>query len=220
MTDRTGIRAKTIAAAAVTAALVVAGCEPADPGTPLPNVVGLHADKAKDALQQPDAYIAKDVTFHDVHTGESHARAVLIASHWTVCAQQPAAGSPSARDMTVTLFVVKNEEECPGAASAPPSGRPSASASSPAATVSQVQTTPAAITPATATAQPVVPTSHAPASSPPVRTVGCELTSPAGNCYHAGEFCPKADVGLTTHDATGREIVCRPDGSRNRWLYA
>jgi hypothetical protein len=71
---------------------------------------------------------------------------VLVSSHWKVCSQVPPAGSPSKTDMTVNLAVVKNEETCPGTASAPsptasptPAAPPAAQAPTPtAAHASQV----------------------------------------------------------------------------------
>lgn len=129
------------------AVLVVAGCTPAKPGTPIPSVVGMHADKAKKALQQQDAYIAETVNFHDVKPGETRTRAVLVDGHWVVCSQQPPAGSPSKTNMTVDLAVVKIGESCPGAVSSPspaparaPEQSPGTQAGTPAAVFSQPPT--------------------------------------------------------------------------------
>lgn len=47
----------------------------------------------------------------------------------------------------------------------------------------------------------------------------CSLTSSSGNCYRAGEFCPKRDLGLTTTDVDGNQIKCEDDNGYNRWMY-
>ncbi|MGW8783040.1 hypothetical protein ACWGNM_33940 [Streptomyces sp. NPDC055796] len=47
----------------------------------------------------------------------------------------------------------------------------------------------------------------------------CEIVSNAGNCYKAGQFCRKADLGRSTHAENGRLIYCRLDGSQPRWQY-
>lgn len=47
----------------------------------------------------------------------------------------------------------------------------------------------------------------------------CEIRSNAGNCYQAGQFCRKSDVGASTHDAHGRLITCGSDSGRPRWHY-
>ncbi|WP_033210040.1 hypothetical protein [Streptomyces bikiniensis] len=65
------------------------------------------------------------------------------------------------------------------------------------------------------------PTTQAPA---PKRTTAaaeatCEIVSNAGNCYDAGQFCRKADLGRSTHAANRRMIHCVMDGDRARWKY-
>lgn len=47
----------------------------------------------------------------------------------------------------------------------------------------------------------------------------CELMSPAGNCYRAGQFCANKHVGMRTHDANGRIIHCKVRGDGQRWNY-
>ncbi|OKK19402.1 hypothetical protein AMK16_14880 [Streptomyces sp. CB00455] len=65
------------------------------------------------------------------------------------------------------------------------------------------------------------PTTKAPTKAPTEAAVGgdCEIVSEAGNCYSAGQFCRKADIGRSTHAGNGRLIHCRQDGSRARWGY-
>ncbi|MFH9730363.1 hypothetical protein [Streptomyces sp. NPDC017260] len=49
-------------------------------------------------------------------------------------------------------------------------------------------------------------------------TGGCELTSPAGNCYADGQFCAKKHRGLSTHGRGGEYLTCAQDpGGRWRW---
>jgi outer membrane biosynthesis protein TonB len=42
------------------------------------------------------------------------------------------------------------------------------------------------------------------------------LRPPSGGYYRAGEFCPKADAGLTTQDAQGRTLICTQNNGL-RW---
>lgn len=49
---------------------------------------------------------------------------------------------------------------------------------------------------------------------------GCELTSPAGNCYRAGQFCANKHLGMQTHDAGGRIIYCKERADGQRWNYS
>ncbi|MER7468516.1 hypothetical protein [Streptomyces sp. NPDC097981] len=56
------------------------------------------------------------------------------------------------------------------------------------------------------------------ASAPSAKAV-CEIVSNAGNCYNAGQFCRKADLGRSTHAGNGRLIHCRLDGTQPRWQY-
>ncbi|MFJ3636860.1 hypothetical protein ACIPRL_32230 [Streptomyces sp. NPDC090085] len=71
--------------------------------------------------------------------------------------------------------------------------------------------------PASRTTKPAAPaTTKAP---PPPAKAECEIVSNAGNCYNAGQFCRKADLGRSTHAGNGRMIHCRMDGSQPRWQY-
>ncbi|MGW7099976.1 hypothetical protein [Streptomyces sp. NPDC054838] len=111
-------------------------------------------------------------------------------------------------------------------ASAPPSATP---LPGPSATASASASAPATVAVATPSAEPTTrpaakPTTQDPAPEPtreatPAAETSCEIVSDAGNCYKAGQFCRKADVGRETHGANGRLIHCRPDGSRSRWNY-
>ncbi|MET8539941.1 hypothetical protein ABZW03_04695 [Kitasatospora sp. NPDC004799] len=178
-------------------------------------------DKAKDALQQREARVAKSVDFKDVHPGESHTRSVLMPSHWKVCSQQPAAGEPAVKDMTVTLSVVKNEEDCPGAV--PPS--PAARATEPASAAPTSTVAPAAPAAPAAPPAPAAPATHepAPASTPPApqptptqhQAAGC-TTDSKGACIVRGRFCPSSAHGDTGTDAAGRTLTCE---DKNGWRW-
>ncbi|WP_457029613.1 hypothetical protein [Kitasatospora sp. P5_F3] len=64
--------------------------------------------------------------------------------------------------------------------------------------------------------------------SPPSRTAtssgggsgACSITTNAGNCYKAGEYCRKSDIDRSTTDAHGQPITCTRegvDGSQPHW---
>ncbi|MFD8986344.1 hypothetical protein ACFV0Q_41570, partial [Streptomyces sp. NPDC059564] len=63
------------------------------------------------------------------------------------------------------------------------------------------------------------PTTKAPTTPDEPAKADCEIVSNAGNCYNAGQFCRKADVGRSTHAGNGRMIYCRQDGGQPRWGY-
>lgn len=93
-----------------------------------------------------------------------------------------------------------------------PSAEPTPAADQKAPSVAPV--TPAATKPAPK------PTTKAPTREPTEPAAAeCEIVSNAGNCYNAGQFCRKADVGRSTHAANGRMIYCRQDGGQPRWGY-
>ncbi|MDG9704418.1 PASTA domain-containing protein [Streptomyces sp. DH37] len=48
----------------------------------------------------------------------------------------------------------------------------------------------------------------------------CELTSPAGNCYQAGQFCANKHLGMQTHNSAGRIIYCKQRADGQRWNYS
>lgn len=59
----------------------------------------------------------------------------------------------------------------------------------------------------------ITPSSSAPTPSPG----GCSPTTSKGNCYKAGEYCPKADAGMTGTDAGGNRITCEDVNGTWRW---
>ncbi|GAA5010646.1 hypothetical protein [Streptomyces hyderabadensis] len=50
-------------------------------------------------------------------------------------------------------------------------------------------------------------------------TGGCELTSPAGNCYADGQFCAQKHRGMSTHGRGGEYLTCERD-SDGRWRWS
>ncbi|WP_326590151.1 hypothetical protein [Streptomyces sp. NBC_01294] len=116
----------------------------------------------------------------------------------------------------------------PSQTSADPSPSPSPTPSpsvSPSALPSPSVTTADPKPPATQAPKPATRPATKPAAPPttkaPTRpaTTECEIVSNAGNCYNAGQFCRKADLGRSTHAGNGRLIHCRLDGSQPRWQY-
>lgn len=122
----------------------------------------------------------------------------------------------------------------PASSAAPTTAAPSPTASptptpSPSATASAPPSPSAtgAVPDAKAPSEAAAPTRAAsrPAPQPTTRAAeepakaSCEIVSNAGNCYSAGQYCRKADVGRITHAANGRLISCRQDGGQPRWGY-
>ncbi|WP_077798645.1 hypothetical protein [Streptomyces sp. JHA26] len=48
----------------------------------------------------------------------------------------------------------------------------------------------------------------------------CSITSNAGNCYRAGQYCRNSDHGATTTTAGGTRITCRYSSNAWRWSYS
>ncbi|MFF0384551.1 PASTA domain-containing protein [Streptomyces sp. NPDC004286] len=135
---------------------------------------------------------------------------------WKVCFQSPDAGTKVVGDRDVTLWLTKSG--CPAATGTykdktndpnytPPvaadngSGGSSSSSSSSSSSGGSGGS------------------SSSSSSGGGGTSTTCEIVSNAGNCYNAGQFCRKADVGSSTHAGNGRLIFCRNEGSRNRWNY-
>ncbi|MER7735401.1 hypothetical protein ABTX80_31355 [Streptomyces erythrochromogenes] len=106
----------------------------------------------------------------------------------------------------------------PSASSTPtPSASPSPAAAPPSPAAPAATRTADPKPPAPRTTKPTAPATTK-ASAPPAKAE-CEIVSNAGNCYNAGQFCRKADLGRSTHAGNGRLIHCRLDGSQPRWQY-
>jgi hypothetical protein len=155
----------------------------------LPDVVGLHLDKAKEKLDETgfDSVSSRDASGKD--------RSQIVDGNWNVCRQDPAPG-PSDKDARVVLDVVKNSETCPA-----PTSTPSAPGAN---------TTP----PSSAAAAPVVETRRVTETVPlpfEERTVD-DPTLPAGTRKVrtpgvAGEKVLTYEVTLTDGVESGRKLI-------------
>ncbi|MEV0786823.1 hypothetical protein AB0I52_28470 [Streptomyces sp. NPDC050423] len=130
-------------------------------------------------------------------------RSVVHTSNWKVCSQSPSLGTDST-PTKLAFKIVETGESCahpPRSSSSGTSnsGGSSSSGSSGSGGASSGGSTSAGGSNAT--------------------TQLCSIRSNAGNCYHAGQFCRKADVGATTTDAAGRKIACGFEAGANRWHY-
>ena len=68
-------------------------------------------------------------------------------------------------------------------------------------------------------AAPSTSTTSTTSAATPSTTSIPTLTSPAGNLYRAGEFCPSADLGVVDNGSDGL-IRCVNDNSYDRWVHA
>lgn len=144
--------------------------------------------------------------------------ALLLAGAAVACGPDTGSGAAASLAPVAPSAVV----------SAQPSASPTPSASSsplpgPSAPVSaSPSATRAARTPSAEPTQapPTRAATAEPAQEPTqAEEAACEIVSDAGNCYKAGQFCRKADIGRETHGANGRLLHCRSEGTRARWNY-
>jgi len=111
----------------------------------------------------------------------------------------------------------------PVVASEQPGEQPTAIATSQASLPSSPSATPTEVPTADPTAAPAAPViappppTHAPPPPPPA-PAGCHPTSPAGNCYQAGQFCSNAQHGTSGVAGNGQAILCRV-ASDGRWRW-
>lgn len=149
---------------------------------------------------------------------------------FTLAACGPTGGPDAGSAATVT----------PTATASPSTTAPAPTATTEPATISPSPTTP----PATTTAPPTTPAPKKTTARPAVRhttapavhrttapapkkttapakkkTAVCSIRSNAGNCYTAGQFCRKADLGASTTDASGRRITCKMVSGKPHWHY-
>ncbi|GAB2968291.1 hypothetical protein LWP59_26965 [Amycolatopsis acidiphila] len=80
-------------------------------------------------------------------------------------------------------------------------------------TPTSTRTTPPPAAPAP---RPAPTKAHAPSPAPVQHDTPAPADPLAGR-YHAGEFCSKANLGVTTIATNGATITCRRDGNYNRW---
>jgi hypothetical protein len=73
----------------------------------MPDVVGMNLQDAQDALQDLGSYLMNQEDATD------QGRLQIIDDNWVVCSQEPAAGTQYSKLDVVTLWSVKNGEDCP-----------------------------------------------------------------------------------------------------------
>ncbi|WP_406096598.1 hypothetical protein [Streptomyces sp. NBC_01013] len=130
-------------------------------------------------------------------------RSVVHTSNWKVCKQSPAVGTYGT-STKLAFTIVEANESCAHPPRAASSGTSSSGGSSTSGGSSGGSSGSGG---STAT------------GGGSTTTQVCSIRSNAGNCYRAGQFCRKADVGATTTDAAGRRITCGYQSSANRWHY-
>lgn len=141
--------------------------------------------------------------------------------------------------LAAALTLAGCQDSSSGAASAPPSltasatpttgspttPSPTTPAASPSHTPTPSRTSAKPHTTAPAPTKSRTPKPPAPGGTPSTKATAsthsgdCEIVSNAGNCYNAGQFCRKADLGRSTHAANGRMIYCRIVSGRPHWQY-
>ncbi|WP_143172480.1 hypothetical protein [Actinacidiphila paucisporea] len=128
------------------------------------------------------------------------------------------AGVSDAGGAPTTSTVTATTPPASASASISPSASPTPPPPSPSPTAARRTSAPH-------TTKPKAPVRHTTArpvhrTTPPARKAAvCSIRSNAGNCYTAGQFCRKADLGATTTDAKGRSITCVMESGRPHWHY-
>ncbi|WP_405018580.1 hypothetical protein OHV05_17840 [Kitasatospora sp. NBC_00070] len=121
--------------------------------------------------------------------------------------------SPAAATTPAAPVVVPTPAPTPTAdATTPPPAPPAPAATTPATKAPAPPATPKPAEPRHTTSAPSAPAPTTAAAAGP-----CEIVSNAGNCYKAGQFCRDADLGRSTHDATGRLLTCRMVSGKPHW---
>ncbi|MFB6619286.1 hypothetical protein ACFCV9_34535 [Streptomyces sp. NPDC056367] len=141
--------------------------------------------------------------------------ALLVAGVAVVCGPGEGGGPAVSLPPTTSSASPSTTSAAPIPSLAPTTVTPSAVPTTAAPQPPTRSVTPADPKPA-ATTQAPRPTAKVPTQP---TTAECEIVSNAGNCYKAGQFCRKADLGRSTHAANGRLIYCRMDGTQPRWQY-
>jgi beta-lactam-binding protein with PASTA domain len=73
----------------------------------MPDVVGMSLQDAQDKLQELGSYLM------DQEDATDKGRLQIIDDNWVVCRQEPVAGTQYSKLDVVTLWSVKNGEDCP-----------------------------------------------------------------------------------------------------------
>ncbi|MFG2749742.1 hypothetical protein [Streptomyces xanthophaeus] len=151
--------------------------------------------------------------------------ALLVAGAAVACGPAATEGPAVSAPPTLASASPSTASPSPSPSPTPPeaSPTPTAAPAPPATTAPAPGTDQKApsTAPATKAAPKPAPKPTTKAPAPPTQPVAaeCEIVSNAGNCYNAGQFCRKADIGRSTHAGNGRMIHCRQDGSQARWGY-
>ncbi|MFE2287850.1 hypothetical protein ACFXDJ_27250 [Streptomyces sp. NPDC059443] len=165
---------------------------------------------------------------NDINIGVIRRAVVALAVAGLTVACGPVAGSGASPATPAAPSVLASS---PATTTAPPSPSPTPSPSATATPTPTPTLTPAptptptpkpadpkpAPAPSRSTAKPPTPVATEVPEEPASGT--CEIVSNAGNCYNAGQFCRKADLGKSTHATNRRMIYCRLDGTQPRWQY-
>ncbi|MFJ9520282.1 hypothetical protein ACIRPK_18745 [Kitasatospora sp. NPDC101801] len=123
--------------------------------------------------------------------------------------------SPAAETTPAAPVVVPSPSATPTAdATTPP---PAPAATTPATKAPAPPATPKPAEPRRTTSAPSAPSAPTHAPTTAAAAGPCEIVSNAGNCYKAGQFCRDADLGRSTHDATGRLLTCRMVSGKPHW---
>ncbi|MFI5827569.1 hypothetical protein ACIA6C_09940 [Streptomyces sp. NPDC051578] len=146
--------------------------------------------------------------------------ALLLAGAAVACG--PDTGSGAAASLapvapSAAVSVQPSASPTPSASSSPLPGPSAPASESPSPSATRAARTPSA---EPTEAPPTRAATAEPAQEPTqAEEAACEIVSDAGNCYKAGQFCRKADIGRETHGANGRLLHCRSEGTRARWNY-
>ncbi|MER5275187.1 hypothetical protein ABT025_05455 [Streptomyces sp. NPDC002809] len=153
------------------------------------------------AVAEARGHHVKSVSYVDA---SELGRSVVHTSNWKVCTQKPSAGTYSTATK-LAFEIVEANESCAHPPRASSTGTSTSGGSSSSGGDS-----------GSGSGSSGGGTSAGGSSD---TTQVCSIRSNAGNCYRAGQFCRKADVGATTTDAAGRRITCGYEASANRWHY-
>ncbi|MGW6914874.1 hypothetical protein ACWGB8_13845 [Kitasatospora sp. NPDC054939] len=132
-------------------------------------------------------------------------------------------GSSGTAAATSVTTAAETGTTAPATTTAPPTTPPVTPSSTPPAEPTAAAPAPGKVpaqpvpskAPATAKATPEAEPAPEPTRAAPAGA--CEIVSEAGNCYKAGQFCRKADLGRSTHDAGGRMLTCRMVSGKPHW---
>ncbi|MEU7065332.1 hypothetical protein [Streptomyces sp. NPDC046161] len=150
--------------------------------------------------------------------------ALLLAGAAVACGPDTGSGAAASLAPVAPSAVVSAQPSAsptPSASSSPLPGPSAPAAASPSASPSPSATRAARTPSAEPTQAPPTRAATAEPAQEPTQAeeAACEIVSDAGNCYKAGQFCRKADIGRETHGANGRLLHCRSEGTRARWNY-